>query len=152
VKLTTHLHLVPRLGIRGATPPLHQYLFMVWCLIKQWIRLYGMVLCQAQRKLYVFPLSVVLESHFLLSSLFLNLVLFRFLVFLFIFIVRFLLLFLFVFSALLCPLNPCPSAVNMFRFHSLSSFFFLFYFFRHIFLYTSHVAVKVKLQVLSNAP
>jgi hypothetical protein len=33
-KLTTHLHLVPRSRMRGATPPLPQYVFMAWCLVK----------------------------------------------------------------------------------------------------------------------
>jgi len=35
---------VPRLRMRGAIPPLLQYIFMVWCLIKQDIRLHGAVL------------------------------------------------------------------------------------------------------------
>jgi hypothetical protein len=34
VKLTTHLHLVPRLRMRGAVPPLFLYVFMVCCLVK----------------------------------------------------------------------------------------------------------------------
>jgi hypothetical protein len=34
VKLTTHLHLVPRLRKREAIPPLPQYVFMAWCLVK----------------------------------------------------------------------------------------------------------------------
>jgi hypothetical protein len=34
VKLTTHLHLVLRSRIRGAIPPLPQYVFMAWCLVK----------------------------------------------------------------------------------------------------------------------
>jgi hypothetical protein len=34
VKLTTHLHLVPRSKNDGAIPPLLQYAFMVWCLVK----------------------------------------------------------------------------------------------------------------------
>jgi hypothetical protein len=34
VKLTTHLHLVPRSRIRGAIPPLPQYVFMAWWLVK----------------------------------------------------------------------------------------------------------------------
>jgi len=33
VKLTTHLHLVPKLRIRGAIPPLPQY-DMAWCSVK----------------------------------------------------------------------------------------------------------------------
>jgi len=33
VKLTNHLHLMPRLRMRGAIPPLSQYIFKVWCLI-----------------------------------------------------------------------------------------------------------------------
>jgi hypothetical protein len=36
VKPTTHLHLVPRSRIRGAIPPLPQYAFMAWCLVKHW--------------------------------------------------------------------------------------------------------------------
>jgi hypothetical protein len=34
VKLTNHLHLVPRSRMRGAIPPLLQYAFMAWCLVK----------------------------------------------------------------------------------------------------------------------
>jgi hypothetical protein len=34
VKLTTRLHLVPRSSMRGAIPPLSQYVLMVWCLVK----------------------------------------------------------------------------------------------------------------------
>jgi hypothetical protein len=34
VKLTTHLHLVPRSRMRGSIPPLSQYVFMAWCLVK----------------------------------------------------------------------------------------------------------------------
>jgi hypothetical protein len=35
VKLTTYLHLVPRSRMRGAIPPLPQYVFMAWCLVKR---------------------------------------------------------------------------------------------------------------------
>jgi hypothetical protein len=34
VKLTTHLHLVPRSRMRGAIPPFLQYVFMAWYLVK----------------------------------------------------------------------------------------------------------------------
>jgi hypothetical protein len=34
MKLTNHLHLVPRSKMRGAIPPLSQYTFMAWCLVK----------------------------------------------------------------------------------------------------------------------
>jgi hypothetical protein len=34
VKLTTHLHLVLRSRIRGAIPPLPQYVFLPWRLVK----------------------------------------------------------------------------------------------------------------------
>jgi hypothetical protein len=34
VKLTIHLLLVPRSRMRGAIPPLLQYVFMAWCLVK----------------------------------------------------------------------------------------------------------------------
>jgi len=33
MKLTTHLHLVPRLRMCGAIPLLPQCIFMAWCLI-----------------------------------------------------------------------------------------------------------------------
>jgi hypothetical protein len=41
----------------GAVPPLLQYVFMAWCLIKQWIRLQGMVLSYRQEQIYRLPLS-----------------------------------------------------------------------------------------------
>jgi len=44
VMLTTHVHLVLRLRMYGAIPPLLQYVFMAKCLIKQEICLHGMVL------------------------------------------------------------------------------------------------------------
>jgi hypothetical protein len=34
VKLTTHLHIMPRSRMHGAIPPLPQYIFMAWCLVK----------------------------------------------------------------------------------------------------------------------
>jgi hypothetical protein len=34
VKLTTHLHIVSRSRLRGAIPPLPQYVFIAWCLVK----------------------------------------------------------------------------------------------------------------------
>jgi hypothetical protein len=34
MKLTTHLHLVPKSRMRGAIPPLPQYAFMEWCSAK----------------------------------------------------------------------------------------------------------------------
>jgi hypothetical protein len=34
IKLTIHLHLVPRPRMCGAMPPLTQYIFMAWCLVK----------------------------------------------------------------------------------------------------------------------
>jgi len=40
VKLTTHLHLVPRLKMRGAIHALPQYSFMTWCLVKAQGQLY----------------------------------------------------------------------------------------------------------------
>jgi len=35
MKLTTHLHLAQRLRMCEAIPPLPQYSFMAWCLVKQ---------------------------------------------------------------------------------------------------------------------
>jgi len=34
MKLTIQLHPVPRSRMRGAIPPLLQYAFMAWCLVK----------------------------------------------------------------------------------------------------------------------
>jgi hypothetical protein len=34
MNLTTHLHLVQRSGIRGTIPPISQYVFMEWYLVK----------------------------------------------------------------------------------------------------------------------
>jgi len=34
VKLTTHLLIVPRLRMRGPIPPLPQYIFVAWYLVK----------------------------------------------------------------------------------------------------------------------
>jgi hypothetical protein len=42
VKLTTHFHLVPKL-MRGAKPPLLQYVFIAWCVIKEEMHLHGVV-------------------------------------------------------------------------------------------------------------
>jgi hypothetical protein len=36
--------------MRGAVSELAQYIFMVWCLIKQWKRLHGLAISQAQRQ------------------------------------------------------------------------------------------------------
>jgi hypothetical protein len=36
MKLSTHLHVVPRLRMHGAVPPL-PHIFMVWCLITAFI-------------------------------------------------------------------------------------------------------------------
>jgi len=46
MKLTTHIHLVPKSSVRGAVPPLSQCAFMAWCLVK------------AQGKLYLFYLTL----------------------------------------------------------------------------------------------
>jgi len=34
VELTTHLHQVTKLRLRGAVHPLPRYIFMAWCLVK----------------------------------------------------------------------------------------------------------------------
>jgi hypothetical protein len=44
VKLIIRLLLMPRLRMPGAITPLLRYVFMAWCLNRQWIRLYGVVL------------------------------------------------------------------------------------------------------------
>jgi hypothetical protein len=35
VKLTTHIHLVPKSRMRGAVPPLSRYAFVAWCSVKE---------------------------------------------------------------------------------------------------------------------
>jgi len=42
VKLTTHLHLVPKLRMLGAIPP-PQYVFMVLCLMKRYVMTWCLV-------------------------------------------------------------------------------------------------------------
>jgi hypothetical protein len=41
MKLTTHIHLVLKLRMRGAIPLLPLYIFMAWCLVKFRIPLHG---------------------------------------------------------------------------------------------------------------
>jgi hypothetical protein len=53
VNLTKHLHRVPRLRMRGAIPP-PLYIFMAWCLVKERIRVNGVVLIYAQGKPYLY--------------------------------------------------------------------------------------------------
>jgi len=55
VKLTTHLHLVPRLRLCGATHSLPQYAFMAWCSVK------------AQGQLYVFTFYAYCDNSSSLS-------------------------------------------------------------------------------------
>jgi hypothetical protein len=43
VKLTTHLRIVPRLRMHEAEPPLPQYVFTSWSVVKQEIRLHDVV-------------------------------------------------------------------------------------------------------------
>jgi hypothetical protein len=40
VKLTTHIHIVPRSSMRGAVFPFPQYVFMKWCSVKGQGQLY----------------------------------------------------------------------------------------------------------------
>jgi hypothetical protein len=58
MKMTTYLHLVPRLRMRGNIHPLSQCVFMAWFLIKQWICLHGVVL-----KLRDFTLLMMENCH-----------------------------------------------------------------------------------------
>jgi len=55
VRPTTQLLLLPRLRKRRAMPPLLQYVFMTYCLIKQRIRVNGVVFRLAQGQLYFHP-------------------------------------------------------------------------------------------------
>jgi hypothetical protein len=44
MKLTTHLHHIPRLRMRGSVSLLSQYVFRAWCLISHRPRLHDVVL------------------------------------------------------------------------------------------------------------
>jgi hypothetical protein len=59
MKLTTHLHLVPRSRMHGAIPPLPQYAFMVWCSVKT----------QGQLYIYIQMLVYYCELHFEVANL-----------------------------------------------------------------------------------
>jgi hypothetical protein len=57
VRLTTHLHLVPRSRMRGAIPPLSQYAFMAWCLVKVQKQLYLYLYVFTREKVSKFDLN-----------------------------------------------------------------------------------------------
>jgi len=60
VELTTHLHLVRRSRMRGAIPPLPQYAFMAWSLVK----------AQGQLYLYLYlSIYLFIYIHFLRKKL-----------------------------------------------------------------------------------
>jgi hypothetical protein len=54
MKMSIHFHLVLRLRIGEAIPPFSQYVFIAWCLIKQWVYLHDMVLIESQEQLYIY--------------------------------------------------------------------------------------------------
>jgi hypothetical protein len=55
MKLTTHIHLVPRSRLRGAIPPLPHYAFMAWCSVKARKQLYlYLYLTHARRNTHTF--------------------------------------------------------------------------------------------------
>jgi hypothetical protein len=68
VKLTIHLHLVPKLRIPEAIIPLTQYAFMVWCLIKQRIRL--QIVTVKHRGKFTFTFNI--EVSLFIKLVFLN--------------------------------------------------------------------------------
>jgi len=53
MKLTTNLHLVPRLRMHGAIPQLPQYALMAWCSVK------------AQRQLYLLNIGAYIILYFI---------------------------------------------------------------------------------------
>jgi len=63
VKPTTYLHPMPRLKMRGATPPLPQHVFRSWCLIKQEKRLHCVVRIK-HRGNFTFTLPIPYLSSF----------------------------------------------------------------------------------------
>jgi hypothetical protein len=67
VKLTTHLHLVLRSRMCGAAPPLLQYIFTVWCLVKHRniFTLYHFV--ESHCEIHLVCLHLLLCSLFVLS-------------------------------------------------------------------------------------
>jgi len=62
VELTSHVHLVPSLKVHRAVPPLPQYVFITWCLIKQEeTRLHGAILGKVQGNFtfYLYELRIL---------------------------------------------------------------------------------------------
>jgi len=60
----THLHLVPRSRMRGAIPPLTQYVFMLWFLVKHRDNLllsYDEYMCM---HLFLFLFNACTYTHF----------------------------------------------------------------------------------------
>jgi hypothetical protein len=68
MKLTTHLHLVPRLRMRGAVLPLPQYAFMAWCSTKAQGQLYFYLTLKHFRMLLTEHRYMVLELSFCPSN------------------------------------------------------------------------------------
>jgi hypothetical protein len=60
MKLTTHLHLVPKLGIVGAMPPLNSYAFMTWGLMKT-----GTILLTSE---FMFRMTLRMNSDYFLKQ------------------------------------------------------------------------------------
>jgi hypothetical protein len=50
---------MPKLRMHGNIPPISQYVFMAWCLIKQEIVLIGVVLILAQGQAYFTKMKVL---------------------------------------------------------------------------------------------
>jgi hypothetical protein len=63
VKLTTHLHLVPRSRMRGAIPPFPQYAFMAWCSVKAQGKLYLFYFINTQRTCGKYFWRACVKSH-----------------------------------------------------------------------------------------
>jgi hypothetical protein len=80
VKLITHLHLVLRSRMRGAIPPLPQYVYMACCLVKHRdnftlpLKIFSTVKTILKIKLKLIPSFFYFLDYFLYSDVFLSFV------------------------------------------------------------------------------
>jgi hypothetical protein len=132
-KLITHIQLVQRVRMRGFISPLPQYVFMTWCLTKQWIRLHGVVLIK-YRDNFNFTLPLSHPSLFHSTILHLHFLPFCFLSF-----------FQFLFSSApsLSLFISFPVFISCYTFPFLFPFLLFIYFFPSLFLPVMNVSAMI---------
>jgi hypothetical protein len=63
VNLTTHIHLMPRLSIHGAIPPLPQFAFMAWCSVKSTGTNLPLPYVHCSFRILIYYFMIILPSH-----------------------------------------------------------------------------------------